>query len=174
MNNKDHTILEFLYPAGKKFSFDEIAKANLMARSTLSKHLVDLYEEGLVGTEASLFKTDEPHKSRSLRVVYFLSERGRQNLSEAKGYNNLNLLDPFEDSVYDEPNLLKLEKKIIDENEDYKNMAPKPIMIADSDSFDARTTDDAILISKNFLQKNPTVTEVNNLLKRELLKNVRR
>jgi len=53
-------------------------------------------------------------------------------------------------------------------------MAPKPIMIADSDSFDARTTDDAILISKSFLQKNPTVTEVNNLLKRELLKNVRK
>ncbi len=145
-----------------------------MARSTLSKHLADLYEEGLVATETTLSKTDEPNKSKPLRVVYFLTEKGAEVLSKAKGHNNLDLLELFEDSTYDEPSLLKLEKKIIDENETYKNMVPKPIMITDSDSFDARTTEDVILISKNFLQKNPTVTEVNNLLKRELLKNAQK
>jgi DNA-binding MarR family transcriptional regulator len=174
MNSKDYDILEFLYPAEKKLPFEEIAKANLMARSTLSKHLVNLYEEGLVGTEATLSKADVPNKSKPLRVVYFLTEKGREVLSKAKGYNNLDLLDLFEDSAYDEPTLLKLEKKIINENEACKNVAPKPIMIADSDSFDARTTDDAILISKSFLQKNPTLAEVNNLLKRELLRNVQK
>ena len=141
MNNKDHDILEFLYPAEKKFPFGEIAKANLMARNTLSKHL---------------------------------TEKGIEALSKAKGYNNVDLLDLFEDSAYDEPTLLELEKKLIHDNVACKNIEPKPVMIADTNRFDARTTDDTILVSNSFLQKNPTLKEINDLLKRELLRNVRK
>jgi len=174
MNNKDHDILEFLYPAEKKFPFGEIAKANLMARNTLSKHLANLYEEGLVATEATISKTSEPNKSKPLRVAYFLTEKGIEALSKAKGYNNVDLLDLFEDSAYDEPTLLELEKKLIHDNVACKNIEPKPVMIADTNRFDARTTDDTILVSNSFLQKNPTLKEINDLLKRELLRNVRK
>jgi DNA-binding MarR family transcriptional regulator len=171
MNDKDREILDFLFPPEKKLSFEEIAKADLMAKSTLSEHLASLYEEGLVGTEAILLKTSESGKSERLHIVYFLTESGREELSKAKGSNQIDLLEIFEDSPYDEPALLKLEEKILGENEACKNVAPKPIMITDSDNFDVRTTEDAILVSKSFLQRNPTITEVNNLLKRELLKN---
>jgi hypothetical protein len=70
---------------------------------------------------------------------------------------------------YDEATLFELEKKILKKYETFKNVEPKPIKIVAIDDCDGRAEDSEMLVSSKFLQKNPTLKEVNDLLKHELL-----
>lgn len=70
---------------------------------------------------------------------------------------------------YNERDLFKLEKKIVNECKDFSNLNLKPIKIADSDEFDGQADEDAIKISTNFLKRKPSMKELEDLLKHELI-----
>jgi len=71
--------------------------------------------------------------------------------------------------IYDESSLFELEKKLIRKCKTYKKVEPKSIRIVAENDFDACAEDDAILVSTSFLNSNPDLKQVSDLLKHELL-----
>ena len=71
--------------------------------------------------------------------------------------------------TYTETFLFELEKKLLKKYKTYKNVEPKPVKIVESVDFGGQASDNAILVSTNFLKRNPTLKEVRDLLKHELL-----
>jgi hypothetical protein len=65
--------------------------------------------------------------------------------------------------------LFELEKKLLRQYKTYKNIEPRPVKIVEADDFNGTADDDFILISAKFLKSNPTVKEITDLLKHELL-----
>jgi len=71
-------------------------------------------------------------------------------------------------SSFDEESLYELEKKIIETHPKFNGIKPRPIFIKDMDMY-GRALPDKIELGRCFFEKNPTQSEVESLLKHELL-----
>lgn len=86
VDKRDRQILGFIAARGEVF-FKELEDSNMMAKSTLSKHLGLLRESGLVAKTISKKKRLGPHD-----VVYVLTPKGKKVYQETFGGKPL----PFE------------------------------------------------------------------------------
>jgi len=68
-----------------------------------------------------------------------------------------------------ERELFELEKKLIARYKSFRSLKPKPIRIVDNVDFAARVKGRYIEVSKQFLDTNPPLKEVENTLKHELI-----
>jgi hypothetical protein len=72
---------------------------------------------------------------------------------------------------YNEAFLFELENKLLKQYKIFKDITPKPIKLEETNEFlgKADRARDLIVLSSCFLKKNPTLKQVNDLLKHELL-----
>lgn len=87
IDEKDQKILGFIAVKGEVF-FKELVDSDIMAKSTLSKHLKELKRNGLV--EKIISKTQN---RGSHDVVYVLTPKGRELYATIVGGRHVRLTD---------------------------------------------------------------------------------
>jgi len=70
---------------------------------------------------------------------------------------------------FDEKRLYEIEKRLIERIDDFNEIVPRPIEIIDSKDFAGQACLEKIQISSSFLNGNPTLSDVEDLLTHELL-----
>jgi DNA-binding HxlR family transcriptional regulator len=89
IGERDRQILGFIAARGEVF-FKELEESNIMAKSTLSKHLREMRENGLIEKTISKKRNLGPHD-----VVYILTSKGRKLCATRVRGRHLRLEDVF-------------------------------------------------------------------------------
>jgi DNA-binding HxlR family transcriptional regulator len=86
-DQRDMEIMGFIAVRGEVF-FKELEESNMMAKSTLSKHLRSLRDRKLVAKVISKRRQLESHD-----VVYVLTKKGKKAYFDKFGYHPMDLED---------------------------------------------------------------------------------